>query len=54
MGTWKQYRGSGKDHADVPRTNVKETSNFNVNPKTGEKYLDKPTYRKPTLEEYPK
>jgi glucan-binding YG repeat protein len=25
-GTWKQYRGSGKDHGIYPRPNVKETT----------------------------
>nr|BFD33033.1 hypothetical protein GTC16762_26510 [Pigmentibacter ruber] len=52
--TWKQYRGSGKDHGDVPRPNIKEALKFNQNPKTGELHLHKPTYRKPNPGEYPK
>jgi RHS repeat-associated protein len=33
----KEYRGTGKDHGNVPRPNVKEP-NYNTNPKTGEQF----------------
>ncbi|MBE0302026.1 RHS repeat-associated core domain-containing protein [Leptospira interrogans] len=38
-GTWKQYRGSGKDHGLIPRPNIKE-SGKNVTP-DGRVFIDK-------------
>jgi RHS repeat-associated protein len=52
-GTFKQNRGSGKDHGDVPRPNEKENS-VNVNPKTGEQFPGKTTVRPPRPDEIPK
>ncbi|VHO05232.1 polymorphic toxin type 24 domain-containing protein [Candidatus Rhabdochlamydia sp. T3358] len=50
-GTYKQYRGSGKPHGDVPRPNVKETKNnlSPIGPIPG-----KPTVRPAKPEEIPK
>nr|BFD33035.1 hypothetical protein GTC16762_26530 [Pigmentibacter ruber] len=51
-GTWKQYRGSGKDHGNVPRPNVKESA-VNTNKKTGETFIGKQV-RPAKPEEIPK
>ncbi len=48
----KEYRGTGKDHGDIPRPNVKEPK-FNVNPKTGEQFQNGYKVRKPLPEEIP-
>lgn len=29
-GTWKQYRGTGQDHGNIPRPNVKETKKWTM------------------------
>ncbi|MDO4426604.1 MAG: MafB family polymorphic toxin [Moraxella sp.] len=50
-GTWKQYRGSGQDHGNIPRPNVKETTTHTHN---GQTFTGKPTVRKPREDEYPK
>lgn len=50
-GTYKQYRGSGKPHGDVPRPNVKETKN---NPSSIGPIPGKPTVRPAKPEEIPK
>ncbi|MCL1132690.1 polymorphic toxin type 24 domain-containing protein [Shewanella sairae] len=53
-GTFKQYRGSGKDHGNVPRPNVKTNEgNVNVNPKTGESFPGKTDVRPAKTEEIP-
>ncbi|WP_312684784.1 RHS repeat-associated core domain-containing protein [Stenotrophomonas chelatiphaga] len=51
-GTFKQYRGSGKDHGQVPRPNVKETK-LNVAP-NGQSYPGKPEVRSARTDEIPK
>ncbi|QKX03575.1 hypothetical protein HN014_01145 [Aquimarina sp. TRL1] len=48
----KEYRGTGKDHGDIPRPNVKEPS-YNINPKTGEKFQNGYKVRKATSNEIP-
>ena len=50
-GTYKQYRGSGKPHGNIPRPNVKETKN---NPSPNGPKPGKPEVRKPTADEIPK
>lgn len=50
-GTYKQYRGSGKPHGNIPRPNVKETKN---NPSPSGPRPGKPEVRKPTPDEIPK
>ncbi|MGY3803744.1 polymorphic toxin-type HINT domain-containing protein [Pigmentibacter ruber] len=52
-GTWKQYRGSGKDHGNVPRPNVKE-SVVNIDEKTGKIFMNKPVVRPAELNEIPR
>ncbi|RMP25655.1 hypothetical protein ALQ25_03819 [Pseudomonas coronafaciens pv. atropurpurea] len=52
-GTWKQYRGAGKEHGPIQRPNVK-ASEINVNPDTGQVYIDKGRVREPTPDEYPR
>ncbi len=50
-GTYKQYRGSGKDHGPIKKPNVKETQ---VNPlPDGTCRTGNPTVRYPTAEEIP-
>lgn len=50
-GTWKQYRGSGKDHGKIPRPNVKEAKK-NVTP-DGREFIDKGRVRPPHPDEIP-
>lgn len=50
-GTWKQYRGSGQDHGDVPRPNVKEAG-INETP-NGQIFIDKGRVRPPAPDEIP-
>jgi len=51
-GTWKQYRGSGKDHGNIPRPNIKEaTKNTRQD---GRVFIDKGRVRDPEPDEYPK
>lgn len=50
-GTYKQYRGTGKDHSDIPRPNVKE-NRFNTAP-NGKVFPSKGEVRPPKLEEIP-
>jgi RHS repeat-associated protein len=50
-GTFKQYRGSGKPHGNIPRPNVKETQN---NPSPSGPRPGKPEVRRPTPDEIPK
>jgi hypothetical protein len=50
-GTWKQYRGSGKDHGGIPRPNVKEVF-INKSP-DGREFRGKPQVRPPTPDEIP-
>ena len=53
-GTFKQYRGSGKDHGNVPRPNVKTNEgNVNVNPKTGESFPGRTDIRPAKKDEIP-
>jgi hypothetical protein len=49
----KEYRGSGKDHGNIPRPNVKEPK-YNLNPKTGEKFQNGYEVRKAKSDEIPK
>jgi len=49
----KEFRGTGKDHGNIPRPNVKEP-NVNTNPKTGEQFQNGFKVRKATPEELPK
>ena len=49
-GTFKQYRGSGKPHGDIPRPNVKENTN---NPSPSGPRPGKPEFRKPRADEIP-
>ncbi|WP_121100941.1 RHS repeat-associated core domain-containing protein [Litorimonas taeanensis] len=51
-GTFKQYRGSGKDHGDVPRLNVKENK-LNEAP-NGQKFPGKTEVRPPFPDEIPR
>ncbi|MEE7546290.1 hypothetical protein HF319_03870 [Xanthomonas sp. Kuri4-1] len=51
-GTYSQYRGSGRDHGDIPRPNVKETK-LNTAP-DGKQYVGKPEVRQPRLDEIPR
>ena len=51
-GTFKQYRGSGKDHGDVPRPNVKENK-LNEAP-NGQKFPGKTEVRPPRPDEIPR
>ena len=48
----KEYRGTGKDHSNIPRPNVKEP-NMNTNPKTGETFKNGYKVRKAKPEEIP-
>ncbi|NEQ42466.1 MAG: hypothetical protein F6K00_02445 [Leptolyngbya sp. SIOISBB] len=50
-GTWKQYRGAGKAHGNIPRPNVKETS-INRSP-DGTEFISKPRVRPARPEEIP-
>lgn len=50
-GTWKQYRGSGKDHGRLPRPNIKE-GKINTNG-SGGSFLDKGRIRTVRDDEYP-
>lgn len=50
-GTFKQYRGSGKEHGEIERPNVKENK-LNNSPKGP--MPGKPEVRKPKAEEFPK
>ncbi len=50
-GTFKQYRGSGKPHGNIPRPNIKETK---MNPSPNGPIPGKPEVRKPTPDEIPK
>ncbi|MFH4288981.1 hypothetical protein WAJ05_19235, partial [Acinetobacter baumannii] len=50
-GTWKQYRGSGQDHGNIPRPNVKETK-LDYAP-NGTAYPGKPQVRPPRPDEIP-
>ncbi len=50
-GTWKQYRGSGQEHGDIPRPNVKEAG-WNFTP-DGQGFIDKGRVRPPFPEEIP-
>jgi len=50
-GTYKQYRGSGQDHGNIPRPNVKET-HLNTAP-NGQQYPSKPEVRPARPEEIP-
>ena len=49
----KEYRGSGKEHGNIPRPNVKEPK-YNINPKTGEKFQNGYEVRKAKSNEIPK
>ncbi len=49
----KEYRGSGKDHGNIPRPNVKEPKT-NTNPKTGEQFQNGYQVRKAQKNEIPK
>lgn len=51
-GTWKQYRGSGKPHGNIPRPNVKETG-INQAP-NGKRYVGKPRVRPVRPDEIPR
>ncbi|MEE4667839.1 polymorphic toxin type 24 domain-containing protein [Pseudomonas alliivorans] len=51
-GTWKQYRGSGKEHGHIQRPNVK-AGGKNINKETGEVFIDKGRVRLPRPDEYP-
>lgn len=51
-GTYKQYRGSGKDHGPNPRPNIKENE-LNINPKTGKGYPGSGEVRPVKPEEIP-
>jgi filamentous hemagglutinin len=51
-GTYKQYRGSGKNHGPVSRPNIKETDS-NTLP-DGSKKTGNPSVRKPRPDEIPK
>ncbi len=48
----KEYRGTGQDHGNIPRPNVK-VPNYNVNPKTGAKFKNGYSVRRPTPDEIP-
>jgi hypothetical protein len=50
-GTFKQYRGSGKSHGNVPRPNVKENQ---INETPNGPMPGKPTVRPANPEEIPK
>jgi RHS repeat-associated protein len=50
-GTWKQYRGSGKDHGSIARPNVKETKIERA--PNGKEFIGKPKVRKPEPGEIP-
>ena len=49
----KEVRVTGKEHGNIPRPNVKEP-NYNVNPKTGQKFLNGYRVRKARPNEIPK
>lgn len=49
----KQFRGTGKDHGNIPRPNVKEPI-ININPKTGQKFQNGYEVRKAKIDEIPK
>jgi RHS repeat-associated protein len=49
-GTFKQYRGEGKPHGNIPRPNIKENKN---NPTKNGPQLGKPEYREPRTDEIP-
>jgi len=51
-GTYKQYRGSGKEHGGIPRPNVK-FNQLNVSP-SGKNYPGGPQVRAVKPEEFPK
>jgi len=48
----KEYRGTGTDHGNIPRPNVKEP-NMNTNPKTGETFHNGYEVRKANPDEIP-
>ncbi|CAN5586466.1 hypothetical protein BH23BAC1_BH23BAC1_25350 [soil metagenome] len=48
----KEYRGTGVEHGNIPRPNVKEPK-FHVNPKTGDKFQNGWTVRPPRPDEIP-
>nr|WP_232218422.1 polymorphic toxin type 24 domain-containing protein [Leptospira wolffii] len=50
-GTWKQYRGSGKEHGQIKRPNIKEAGR-NRTP-DGREFIDKGRVRIPRNDEYP-
>jgi RHS repeat-associated protein len=50
-GTWKQYRGEGKPHGNIPRPNVKETT-INRTP-DGREFISKPEVRPVRPDEIP-
>ncbi|OXI19658.1 hypothetical protein CFB35_18915 [Burkholderia sp. AU16482] len=50
-GTWKQYRGSGQDHGNIARPNVKETGINNA--PDGSQFIGKPKVREPRSDEFP-
>ncbi len=50
-GTWKQYRGAGRDHGGIPRPNVKEAGK-NVTP-DGRTFIDKGRVRPARRDEIP-
>ncbi|MCO7503019.1 polymorphic toxin type 24 domain-containing protein [Pseudomonas sp. VE 267-6A] len=51
-GTWKEHRGSGKDHGNIARPNIKEATK-NTRP-DGRVFIDKGRVRHPVPDEYPK
>nr|WP_276574343.1 polymorphic toxin type 24 domain-containing protein [Pseudomonas qingdaonensis] len=50
-GTWKEYRGSGKDHGNIPRPNIKEATK-NPTP-DGRVFIPKVRVRTPLPHEAP-
>ncbi|MES2198603.1 MAG: RHS repeat-associated core domain-containing protein [Chlamydiota bacterium] len=50
-GTFKQYRGSGKPHGDIPRPNIKENK---INPSPSGPRPGNPDVRPPRVDEVPK